>query len=175
MAIEFAIWVPALIMASVVLIDMVRFVETSARMDRVAASVADLVTGNIEIRDHVDFNHLLQNNDLAMFFHSANVLAQPDDLIEDGRIILTSIDTSVSGHVLNWQRSGPYHLDVRSRLPADLKLPPGGTYIVAEAFLQFEPSIAATKLAIPAEYTLIYRRFIFRSRLASLSQLLPAN
>ena len=90
-AIETAIVVPLLCFAIVILADTVRFIRTTARMERVAGITADLIARNDKIVDRVNFNTPTLNNELGMFFLTANKAAAPDDLAGQGQAIVTSV------------------------------------------------------------------------------------
>ena len=174
-AIEVALWLPALILVAVGLLDIVRYIEATTRMDRAAASVADLIARNSEIRDQTDFAAPSSASDLGSFLLVGNELAKPDSLIDDGRIIITSITTAAAGFAINWQRTGLYGLDTESSLKTLPDLPTGTSFVVAEVFFRFDPILAWWTKLLPGGDTIIYRRAIYRPRLAALTSLRPAS
>jgi hypothetical protein len=170
-AIETAIIVPLLCVAILFLVDTVRFIRTVARVERVAGITADLVARNDVVVDRVDFRTATLNNELGMFFLVANKAAEPDNLAAEGRVIVTSITPIAAGGTLNWQRTGPYGVGEPSRLGTLPPLPTSGAVIVAEVFLRFRSAILETTGLLSAADAMIYRRALFRPRLAALETL----
>jgi hypothetical protein len=172
-AIEAAIIIPLLIIGIATVIDAVRFIGTAARLERVAATAADLTARSDDVIDQVNFNSVGANNELAMFFFSANQAGMPDDIARDGQVIISGILPVGGGYTLLWQRSGPYGLSMASRLNEIPQLPTTGTHIVAEAFLRFRPIVLETLDILSAAELVLYRRAVFRPRRTALASLLP--
>jgi Flp pilus assembly protein TadG len=170
-AIETAIVVPLLCFAIVILADTVRFIRTTARMERVAGITADLIARNDKIVDRVNFNTPTLNNELGMFFLTANKAAAPDDLAGQGQVIVTSVTPTSTGRTLNWQRTGPYGISQSSRVGSLPPLPTSGAYIVAEVFFRFQSTVLESLGLLSSTNALIYRRAVFRPRLAALETL----
>ena len=170
-AVEAAIIIPLLIIGTVAVIDTVRFIGTAARLDRVAATAADLTARADVAVDQVDFGNIGANNELAMFFFSANQVAEPDDMANDGRIILSAVQPAVGSHTVLWQRSGPYGLTLPSRLEDLPPLPASGTHIVAEVFFRFQPIVLETLGVLAPADLILYRRAVFRPRRTALTSL----
>jgi hypothetical protein len=170
-AIETAFVVPLLCFAIVILADTVRYIRTTARMERVAGITADLIARNETIVNRRDFRTPTLNNELGMFFLIANKAAEPDDLAGRGRVIVSSIVPTAGGYLQKWQETGPYGISASSRIGDLPPLPTSGAFIVAEVFFQFRSAILETTgLLSPASAT-IYRRAVFRPRLAALESL----
>lgn len=171
--VEAAIIIPVVIFILILGMDVVRYVEASARAHRAAAVAADLTARNETVRDNVDFNAAFANNDLAAFFTAANEVAWPDDLVGWGRVYIGVFEPS-SGAEL-WQRTGPYALDAESRVDNLPPLPANGGVVVAEVFLDFQPMLLdAAGFSGLADFV-IYRRAFFRPRLAALATLERAD
>ncbi|MEK0082824.1 TadE/TadG family type IV pilus assembly protein [Benzoatithermus flavus] len=174
-AIEAALLVPFLLVAMVVLIDTVRYIRTTARMDRVAATTADLIARNDRLIDRTDFTTATRNDELGTFFLIANKVAAPSDLATRGEVIVTSITPLASGFKQNWQRTGPYGLTLSSRLGDLPPLPTGGALIVAEVFYSFDSIILQSLGVLSPSSLTIYRRAVFRPRLGALETLDPPS
>jgi Flp pilus assembly protein TadG len=170
-AIETAIIVPLLCLATLILVDTVRFIRTTARVERVAAITADLIARNDKIIDRTDFRTATLNNELGMFFLIANKAAEPDDLAGQGQVIVTSVTPTSTGRTLNWQRTGPYGISQSSRVGSLPPLPTSGAYIVAEVFFRFQSTVLESLGLLSSTNALIYRRAVFRPRLAALETL----
>ena len=169
-SIEIAIVVPVLLMAAVGLVDLVRYLDVTIRLDRVASSVAGMVTRSTVLLDRSDFASVHDSKEIGMFLLAGNKLAEPDDLAAHGRVVLTSL-TIGSGIAVNWQRSGPYGIAATSRAQRLAPLPPAGEYVLAEVFYQFKPLILDRLGILPGVRTLIYRQAMFRPRLNTLTSL----
>tara|TARA_R110002110_G_scaffold78961_1_gene206754 strand:- start:232 stop:816 length:585 start_codon:yes stop_codon:yes gene_type:complete len=174
-AIEAAIVVPLLLIAVMVVIDTVRFITTATRLDVVAATAADLTARSSSVVDQVNFNRIGGNNELAMFFFSANQVGLPSDIAADGQIIISAIQPTPGGHTVLWQRTGPYGLAMPSRLDGVPQLPTTGTHVVAEVFFRFRPAILESLGVISSAEATLYRRAVFRPRKAALTVLEPAG
>lgn len=169
--IEAAILLPVLLTMLVLGADLVRYLDTVARMDRVAATVADLVARSDTVIDRTDFTAPVANNDLATFLRAGNEAAHPDDLAARGRVWVSAVRPGAGGGFeLMWQRTGPYELDAASRLEALPELPTTGTFVVAEVIFAYEPLILDT-LGVEAFAPIVYRRAVFRPRLTALAAL----
>lgn len=177
-AIEAALVLPVLIGLLVLTADVIRYLDSAARVERAAAAAADLGARNETLIDHVDFQAPIANNDLAMVFLAANETAYPDDLAARGRVYLSAVivDAGTGGRLL-WQRTGPYGLAAESRLdPTALPpLPTGSTFIVAEVIYDFRPLLIDADLLDRLVPRFLYRRAVFRPRLTALTTLEPGN
>lgn len=173
-SIEIAIVVPILLVAAIGLVDLVRFLDLTIRLDRVASSVAGMVTRSTVLLDRSDFGNVHDSKEIGMFLLAGNKLAEPDDLAAHGRIILSSL-TIGTGIAVNWQRSGPYGIAATSRAQGLAPLPPAGEYVLAEIFYQFKPIILDRLGILPGVRTTIYRQAMFRPRLNTLTSLAQAS
>lgn len=173
-AIEAAIALPFLFGVMLLTLDVIRYLDASARIERAAAVAADLSARSKTLVDYVDFTKPRANDELAMLFLAANEAAYPDELPESGRVYLSAvrIDSSGGARVL-WQRTGPYALAEPSRLSAGKipALPGGGTYIVAEVFYDFKPLLLDAPRIAGVLPRVLYRQATFRPRLTALATL----
>ena len=170
-AIEAAIIVPVLLTMLVVGADVARYLQTAARMDRVAATVADLVARSETVIDRTDFTAPVANNDLATFLRAGNEAAHPNDLAARGRVWVSAVRPGEGGGFeLMWRRTGPYELEALSRLDSLPDLPANGNFVVAEVIFAYEPLILDT-FGIDRFTPVLYRRAIFRPRLTALAAL----
>lgn len=166
----------ALMVVALFVTDAMRFAGTMARLDRVAATTADLVARSDSLVDEVDFNAPTRNDSLATFFFAGNEVAEPDDLVLDGRIILSSVRPSGGGSFdRNWERTGPYGLPAASRLTLLPELPTTGSFIVSEVFFRFRPLILERLGLLDEASVVLYARAFFRPRTGSLEVLEPAG
>lgn len=171
--IEAAIILPVMLTMLVLGADLARYLDTVARMDRVAATVADLVARSETVIDRTDFTAPVANNDLATFFRAGNEAAHPNDLAGRGRVWVSVVRPGeAGGFELMWQRTGPYQLEALSRLESLPELPTNGNFVVAEVIFAYEPLILDT-LGVDAFTPVVYRRAIFRPRLTALAALDP--
>ncbi len=168
---EAAVAFPVVVIMLILTADTVRYLETLARMDRVAAVVADLTARNETVVDRVDFHAPEANNDLAMFMRAGHEVAHPDDLPGRGRIYISSVAPKAGGHTELWQRTGPYVLEADSRLDELPQLPTNGNFIVAEVIYDFSPMLMDAVGFGEIVPLVMYRRAIFRPRLNALESL----
>lgn len=170
-AIEAALVIPFLLLAVVTLIDTVRYIDTSARMGRVAATTADLITRGEKLIARTDFTSP-GADELGMYLLIANKVAAPSDLVGRGRVYVTSVTPLASGFKQNWApQTGAYGLAVASRIGELPALPVGGAMIVVEVFYRFDPLILDTLGVLGGDGLTIYRRAVFRPRLGTLETL----
>lgn len=170
-AIEAAIILPVLLTMLVGGADVARYIQTVARMDRVAATVADLVARSEAVVDRTDFNAPVANNDLATFLLAGNEAAHPNDLIARGRVWVSAVrPAEAGGFKLIWQRTGPYQVDAPSRIGSLPQLPAHGNFVVAEVIFDYEPMILDA-FGLDNFTPVIYRRAIFRPRVTALEAL----
>ena len=174
MAIEVAIWLPILILSAGFFIDTIRYIQTVTQMDRVAVSVADLITRNREVVDGTDFATADHSKELGAFLFAANQIALPNDIVGSGKIIISLIQTGSDGRfTTKWQRSGDYKLNEQSRLTVIPDLPRNSTYLVSEVFFRYQPSGFGLGEILSPFDQVIYRKAFFRPRLSALTSLEP--
>jgi Flp pilus assembly protein TadG len=177
-AIEAALFLSFLMIFAGAALDAGRYLQLTARVERVAASTADLVSRAGSVRDRAAFDATSATNDIGMFFELARASAQPASLDDGGGVVVSSITGGANGHAVNWTRSFGAGADPSTeRLRGLPQLPVGVTFIVAEVFMPFDPFILDREnlLGRVGFERMIYRRAIYRPRYAALATLEPAN
>jgi len=189
-AIEAAIYLPALLAILLGFFDLYHFLMITQRIERTAASTADLVARNPGGTSGLTNNNSLTNTtDIATFFAAAQQLAYPiTDLTSAGRVIITYV-TNVSGTpTIQWQCFGPYktvNTNLSSQigstggtptLPTGLPMGVGDGTIAVEVYYAFNPfsiskGFVSSSLSSP---TTIYKRFFYRPRLLGVIAMTPA-
>lgn len=140
--IEFAFAVPILAVILLGCYEAARYVFIHQKLDRIATSMADLVTRSEGIT-------AAQLDDL---FGAAQRIAAPYDLAADGRIVVSSVYRPSSGNArVAWQRASAGSLPVTSRvgvedgvatMPPGLVVRTGENVIVAEVWFRYRPLFA---------------------------------
>jgi Flp pilus assembly protein TadG len=151
-------------------VEIARYVLLHQKLDRVASSIADLVSqsGTIAVAD-------LQN-----IFDAAQYVAKPFGLAAEGTVVVSSVTNPLgsAGPEVNWQRSGAGTATAASRigtqggtatLPDGFVLGDGQTIIVAEVFYDYQPWILGD-VTSPSQ---LYQRAFFRPRYGGLTMLMP--
>lgn len=137
-AVEFGLMLPILVTFMVGIGEVGRFVLVKQKIDRVSASIGDLVARS----------DTLTRSELDDIFEAADAVAAPFDFSREGQIIVSSIVRDGSGPEIVWQREGRGDLGASSRLgrqggrasfPNGFTLREGEAVIVAETFFDFEP------------------------------------
>lgn len=138
--IEFAAAVSVILVIIIGCYDTTRYILLHQKMDRAAATMADLVSQPNEI----------SQSDINSMFSAARELLTPFDLISSGRIIVSSVTRPV-GDVnaqVDWQYAGGGSLTATSALgasggtasiPSGFLLSEGENLIVAEVFFDYTP------------------------------------
>jgi Flp pilus assembly pilin Flp len=175
--VEAALLLPLVAIAVVAFVDVSRYMQITARADRIAASVADLVSRADEIRDRPAYDPLTSlSTDTGAFFEMARVIAEPEDLSRGG-VVIASITGGAAAARVNWVRADGAIQEISTRrLEGIAPLPAGMPFVVAEVFLPFEPVVIgnAALLGAVGFDSVIYRRAVFRPRNASLTTLAAA-
>jgi Flp pilus assembly pilin Flp len=176
--VEAALLLPLFAIAVVAFVDVSRYMQLTARADRIASGVADLVSRADQIRDKPAYDPLTSlSTDTGVFFEMARVIAEPEDLAKGG-VVIASITGGAAAAKVNWVRSDGAIQDVSTgRLQAIAPLPEGMPFVVAEVFLPFQPVVIGNKalLGTIGFDSVIYRRAVFRPRSASLTALEPGS
>ena len=138
--VEFAAAVTVILVIIVGCYDTTRYILLHQKMDRAAATMADLVSQPSEITQ----------SDINSMFAAARELLDPYDLTANGRIIVSSI-TRRAGETnaqIDWQYAGGGNLSASSALgtsdgtatvPNGFLLSEGENLIVAEVFFDYTP------------------------------------
>ena len=183
-SIELAIIAPILMLLLLGTVDIVNYTITTNRVGRIATQTADAVTRQRQLFDLVDPADYQGNytSAIGVFFDATNEIANPIQLPEGGRVILSSIaNVDGTGPRITWQRTRTdYQLDVTSSLGAEgelAQLPDGFVLrlhenaIVAEVYYEFKPltMVAPFLVGGPESTVRVKRLAIFRPRFGSLA------
>lgn len=166
---ELALAMPVLIMMTLGGIEIARYTLLHQKLDRVAASVGDLVA-QAQTLTVADVNNL---------FDAVEHVAKPFELAADGLVVVSSVskDTSTPP-AMNWQQTGGGTLVATSQigtpggsvtLPTGFVMPDGDTVIVAEVFYDYTPWIFGGVTGSAQ----LYHMAVFRPRLGSLQAISP--
>jgi len=185
MVMEFAIVVPFLLALMLGGYDMVDYVVTVNKIERVAATAADLVARNDIVVDSTDPNI---PNAIGIFFAAANQVALPIDLNTSGRVIISAVNNpGGGGERVAWQRSAAGYAGTNASrigaeggtatLPGTLSVAEGKTLIVAEAFYTLDTFSFSRLLldGIGKDGETVYRAAYFAPRFDGLDTLAAPN
>lgn len=176
--IEAAVVLVMLMAATLAGLDIARYIQVSARAERVAAGLADLVSRADLVRDRAVFDAQSWSNDIGVFFAMADEMALPEKLGGEGGAVIASVTGTATGWTVNWVRSYGKEGEIAPPwLSAPPALPVGVPFIVAEARLLFNPMILDTAdfLGALGVERIVKRRAIYRPRSGSLTTLEPAS
>jgi hypothetical protein len=170
-AVEAAAVLSLLCVASVAAIDGARYMQLTARAERIAASVADMASRSQSLRDRTAFDTQTLPDDTGMFFELARRMAGSPDA-ETVSVALASLSGRDGGVDVNWTRAdGPAAANAAGRFAALGPLPRGATFIAAEVRLPFDAILLdAGRLGagLPREVAGVW---VFRTRAAGLTGL----
>ena len=162
--VEFALALPVLMLLFLASAELGRFVLLNQKIDRVAITMSDLVARAETISEA----------DLDDIFSAAAHVAEPFDLGDRGRVVISSVtNADGSGATIAWQRAGGGSFIKASNvgtegesadLPEDFAVREGETAIVSEVFFDFEPFLSEM-IVSPR---VVYRRAHHRPRLGTL-------
>ncbi len=165
--IETAIVMPILTLNILGGMEISRYVLLNQKLDRVAASIGDLVA-QAETISALDIDNL---------FEAAKFVIKPFSLGSNGAVIVSSIGAADGNPpMVNWQRNGAGSLVAASALgaaganatlPQGFTVPSGSNTIVAEVFYDYTPWLMSG-ITSPSR---LYHRALFRPRLGSLTTL----
>ncbi len=163
-AVEFALALPVLLLMFLASAELGRFVLLHQKVDRVAVTISDLVARAETISE----------SELDDIFNAAAQVAEPFDLTERGRVLVSSvINADGEGATIAWQRAGGGSFSSSSdigveggaaTLPNDFDVREGETAIISEVFFDFEPFLSSMIVAP----RILYRRAHHRPRLGTL-------
>lgn len=173
-AVELAIIAPMILLLGLGAVDAVRLVLMTNKVNRAAATTADMVTRHQVLKDGVSTT---TGDAIGAYFVAANNAALPHNLEDAGRVYISGlVNPDGRGARVAWQRTHPdYALDAVSRvgeeggfanLPGDMTVAWGETTVVAEVFYEFRPLILSNSSAL-----LFHRQAFFRPRLGGLASL----
>lgn len=137
--IELAFSIPILLIIVLGCVDATRYILINQKLDRVAASMADLVSRS----------ESLTQTQLDDFFVAADQIMFPFDLSTGGRVIVSSVTRPVGEAAqVDWQRFDDGSLTVTSDIGTEggnATLPTGFTireqenFIISEVYFSFQP------------------------------------
>ena len=146
-----------------------RYVLLTQKLDRVAATVADVAAEG----------QTISVSDIDNLFAASNDILKPFSLGAAGAVIVSSVSaTGANPPKVDWQQSGGGTLSVGSAigvaggdadLPPDLTVRSGEEVIVGEVYYNFTPWLAPQ--VVPARQ--LYHRAFYRPRQGSLTTLQP--
>ena len=148
--------------------EVARYVLLHQKLDRVASSIADLVSQS----------ETISVPDLQNIFDAAEHVAKPFDLPGGGTVIVSSVSNPLgsAGTKVNWQKSGAGSIPATSEvgtpggaatLPTGFSVADGQTIIIAEVFFDYSPWILGDITSAGQ----IYHRALFRPRYGGLTTL----
>ena len=146
-------------------IEVARYIMLSQKLERVAATIGDLVTQA----------QAITSADLDGVFAAAEHVARPFELATDAVVIVSSVSAvGVNPPTINWQYSGVGSAAATSTigtaggaatLPADFEVRSGENVIVTEVFYNYTPWIAPD-ITNAAQ---VYYRSFYRPRVGPLT------
>ena len=168
--IELGFAMPVLITLLLGGIEIARYVLLHQKLDRVASSIADLVS-QAEVISVADMQNI---------FDAAQFVAKPFDLPGAGTVIVSSVSNPIGAPAtkVNWQQSGAGSIPATSQvgtpgggatLPAGFTVADGQTIVIAEVFFDYVPWILGDFTGANQ----IYHRALFRPRYGGLTTLNP--
>lgn len=150
-SIETAILMPALLLVVLGGLDVARYIRTSATLDRVAATTADMISRNTVIARGTTIP--ASQNTTGFYYDMANLIAADLDLRGNGQVTISSVgwwttdETRPLGQqTVLWQDVSGYDIGEASRvgspggratLPGDVALATRHNAIVVEVFIRF--------------------------------------
>jgi Flp pilus assembly protein TadG len=150
-------------------LEMGRYVLLTQKLDRVAATVADVAAQG----------QTISVADIDNLFAAANDILKPFSLGPAGAVIVSSVSaTGANPAKVDWQREGGGTLDVSSAIgssgntatmPPDFTVRPGEEVIVGEVYYNFTPWLAPDVVATRQ----LYHRAFYRPRQGPLTTLQP--
>jgi Flp pilus assembly protein TadG len=165
--IETALTMPILVLIILGGVEISRYVLLHQKLDRVAASIGDLVA-QAETISATDVDNL---------FEAAKFVLKPFSLGDNGAVVVSSIGaTDGDPATVRWRRSGGGTLAATSELgavgsdatlPQGFTVPSGDSTIVAEVFYDYTPWLFSG-VTSPSR---LYHRALFRPRFGALTSL----
>lgn len=136
--VELAFAVPIVLVMVMGTFDTARYLLLHQKMDRVAATMADLVSRPVAI----------SGAEIDTMFNAAVGLLEPFDLANQGRVVVSSVSQATGDSPrIDWQHAGAGSLAASSELgavgevaslPGGFTMRDGENVIVAEVFFDFE-------------------------------------
>ena len=169
--IELGFAMPILITLLLGGVEIARYVLLHQKLDRVASSIADLVSQS----------ETVSVADLQNIFDAARFVAKPFDLPAGGTVIVSSVSNPLGSPAtkVNWQQSGAGSIPATSEvgspggaatLPNGFSVADGQSIIIAEVFYDYTPWVLGDFTGASR----IYHRALFRPRYGGLTMLQPS-
>jgi len=167
-AVELAFAMPVLVVLFMVGIEFTRFMLIHQKVERTAATIADLVSQS----------EGMSEAEMANLFMATEYVMEPFDLVGAGTVIVSSISAKDGGQPrINWQRfygggsNGSMFGDEgdAADLPDGFIVRDGEALVACEAYYVYEPAIIQDVL----EPETIHRWSVFRPRFSSLDTIDP--
>lgn len=166
--IELGFAMPILITLLLGGVEIARYVLLHQKLDRVASSIADLVSQS----------ETVSVADLQNIFDAAQFVAKPFDLPAEGTVIVSSVSNPLGSPTtkVNWQKSGAGNIPATSEvgtpggaatLPTGFSVSDGQSIIIAEVFYDYTPWVLGDFTGASQ----IYHRALFRPRYGGLTTL----
>lgn len=147
-------------------LEFARYILLHQKMERVAASVADLVAQS----------EILSEADVTNIMAAVEHVAKPFSIVTMGRVVVSSVGASGGNPpTMYWQRSGGGAYAATSQvgtpggsvsLPSGFTVSNGSSVIIAEVFYNYTPWIFPEVIS-PGE---VYQSAFFRPRFGPLTQ-----
>lgn len=157
--IEFALFLPVFVVLVLGGVDIVRFIITNQKLDRVAGFVGDFVARE----------EALTEERFTEYFAAATKIADPLDIAANGYVIISGIGGGSGGEIddadILWQQTSDGGFEQSSSvgavgdapdLPAPVMLEEGQGLIVTEIYFRFDPMFFPDFVG---QHTLHYRAF----------------
>lgn len=173
--VEAAIMLPMIALTAGAGYDIARYLQLSARADRVAIGLADMVARAESVRDRTALDAGSQSNDLGVFFDLAKRLAAPETF-DNGGGVAVHVVTGGDDLTVHWSRADGIDASTE-RLGAITGLPADVDFVVVEAALPFTAAVIGnpTLLDIVGVDPMVRRFAAFRPRVSNLADLEPAS
>jgi len=136
-AVEFALVLPVFLLIMLGCLEVPRFVMVYQKIARTSSGVADLVA---------QADEPITGNQVQDIFIAGATMMQPYDVINNGKIYVSSINNPTGTIELSWQRdnfgkmgSGSNLTNPATALPVTLRPAVGEEVLAAEVFFRYEP------------------------------------
>ena len=177
-AVEAALSLSLLIIMSLGGLDVVRYYQITGRMERAAATTADLVARGETVRDRLVYDHESETSDIGTYFALAALSAEPEPLAASGGTVIAALTGTTGAPTLHWFRgAGPLADGAAERLTDLSPLPADVPFVAVEISLPYETLILGRAGALAGvDVAPVLRRIVFmRPREASLELLEPVS
>lgn len=148
-AIEFALSAPILLGFVLAIVDLGRFVADLHRVTSAAAATADIGSQVEEFIDEMDPDKVTTGSELAVLALAARETAKPLALLEDGGVIVTSVNNVDGVVAIAWQRRwgrDDFSSNVSATELRGITLARGESAIFAEVVYRFDPYLLSSSM-----------------------------